>query len=81
MLVRHRHQFSVELLDDEAYQEVGGGVFLRHDDEKGLLAGTKLLGVDGAVEAEDLLQLTIQKCVEPWLMAWRGPTAWPVPPS
>ena len=64
MLVRHRHQFPVELLDDEAHQEVGGGVFLRHDNEKGLLAGTKLLGVDGAVEAEDLFQLTVQKCVE-----------------
>ena len=64
IFIRHCHQLPVELLDDEAHEKIGGGVLLRHDDEQGVFFPTESLGVDGAAEAEKLLQLGIQKGVE-----------------
>lgn len=65
MLVGHRKDFTVELLDDQADDEIFCVIFLRHDEEDGAFLRTELLGIDCRVKAQYLLQLGIQKSVEP----------------
>ena len=65
VLVRHGEQLPRQRLYHQARHEVLGGVLLRQDEEDGGLLCRKLLGVGGAVEAQHLLQLRVQKGVEP----------------
>ena len=65
MLVRHRHQFPVELLDDQAHQEVRSGIFLRHHNKQGCLLGAEFFRVHRAAETQYLFQLRIQEGIEP----------------
>ena len=65
MLVRHRHQFPVELLDNQAHQKVRSGIFLRHYNKQSCLLRAEFLCVHRAAKTQHLLQLRIQKGIEP----------------
>ena len=65
IFICHRKQFPAESLDHKARHEILAGVFFGEDEENGRLFTGERFGVDGAVEAEDLLQLRIQKGIEP----------------
>lgn len=65
VLVRHGEQFPTQVLDHEPHHEVLGLILLgEHQEDGGLVAG-KALSVQRAVEADRLLQLRIQKGVQP----------------
>ena len=57
VLVRHSEQLTGERLNHEAGHKVLAGILLREYEKDGGLLRGKILGVDGAVEAEDLLEL------------------------
>ena len=65
VIVRHGEQLPCQRLYHQPCHEVLGGVLLRQDKEDSGLLHRKLLGVGGAVEAQHLLQLRVQKGVEP----------------
>ena len=64
MLVRHREQLTGEVLDHKTRDEVLRGIFFRQNQEDGALLRGEHFRVDGAVVADDLLQLRIQKGVQ-----------------
>ena len=64
MLVRHGEQLTGEVLDHKSRDEVLGGVFLRQNEKNGALLRGEHLRVDGAVVADDLLQLRVQEGVQ-----------------
>ena len=64
MLVRHGEQLAGQVLDHKARDEILGGIFLRQNEKNGALLRGEHLRVDGAVVADDLLQLRIQKGVQ-----------------
>ena len=64
MLVRHGEQLTGEVLDHKTRDEILGGVFLRQNEKNGALLRGEHLRVDGAVVADDLLQLRVQKGVQ-----------------
>ena len=57
VLVRHGEQFTGQSLNHQASHEVFAGVLLRQDEEDGGFLGGEQLRVNGAVEAQHLLQL------------------------
>ena len=65
MFVGHGEQLTGESLDHQTRHEILAWVFLGQHQEDGRLPGGEGLGVDGAVEAEDLLQLGVQEGVQP----------------
>ena len=65
VLIRHSEDFPVEVLDDEGNHEILGRVLLRKDEEDGGFLRRKHFSVNGTVEAQDLLQLTIKERIEP----------------
>ena len=65
IFIRHGKQLPRQRLYHQARHEVLGGVLFRQDEEDGGLLRRKLLGIDGAVEAQHLLQLRVQEGVEP----------------
>ena len=65
MLVGDGEQFAGKGLDHQTRHEVLAGVLLRQYQEDGGLLGGEGFRVDGAVKAEDLLQLGIQESVQP----------------
>ena len=65
VLIRYCEQLTGEVLDHQARHEVLRLILLRQDEEDGGFLRRKLFRVNGTVEAEDLLQLTIEERVEP----------------
>ncbi|CAN4011032.1 hypothetical protein LPJCHP_LPJCHP_11635, partial [Dysosmobacter welbionis] len=65
VFIRQEKQLSRQILDDESRHEVLSGVLFREDQEHGAFLGGEGLRVNGAVEAEHLLQLCIQKGIQP----------------
>ena len=64
-LICHGQDLPVELLDDQGDHEEGIGIFLRHDQEDGALLPAELLRINLCVKAQELLQLGIQKGIQP----------------
>ena len=64
VFIRHSKQFTAQILNHQARHEVFGGVLLRKNEKDGRLFRSKLLCIDGAVEAKHLLQFRVQKCIE-----------------
>ena len=65
VLIRYCEQLTGEVLDHQASHEVLRLILLRQDEEDGGFLRREHLGVNGTVEAQDLLQLTIEERVEP----------------
>ena len=57
IFICHRKQFPAEGLDHKTRHKILAGIFFGEDEENGGLSAGEGFGVDGAVEAEDLLQL------------------------
>ena len=64
MLVRHGEQLAGEVLDHKTRDEILCRIFFRQNEKNGALLSGKHLRVDGAVVADDLLQLRVQKGVQ-----------------
>ena len=60
----HSKQLPAQVLDHQTGQKVLGGVLLGQDQENGALLAGEGFRVDGAVETDDLLQLSVQEGVE-----------------
>ena len=64
MFICNGQDFSVQLLYDQRYHEVLGGVFLgKHDKDRGLLL-TELLCINCGIKAQNLFKLRIKKCIQ-----------------
>ena len=64
VFIRYGEQLSTQILDHQARHEVFRGVLLRKDEEDGRLFRAELFRVNGAVKAEHLFQLRVQKRIE-----------------
>lgn len=60
----HRQDLPIELLDDQADDEILSVTFLRHNQEDCAFIRAEFLRVYGRVKAQNLLQLRIQKSVQ-----------------
>ena len=65
MLIRHGKKFTREVLNHQTRHKVFGIVFLRkYKENRGFLGG-KVFRIDGTVKTKHLLQLGIQKSIQP----------------
>ena len=65
VLIRYREQLTGEILDHQARHKVLCLILLRKDEEDGGFLRREHFSVNGTVEAQDLLQLTVKKRIEP----------------
>ena len=64
VFIRHGKELTGEVLDHQSGNEVLGGIFFRQDEKDGAFFGCEHLGIDGAVVADDLLQLRVEESIQ-----------------
>ena len=64
MFIGDGEDFTVQLLDDQRHHKMLAAVFFRKYDEDGGFCFAEPLGINGGIETENLLELTVEECVQ-----------------
>ena len=64
MFICHREQLTGQVLDHQTGYKILGSIFFRKNQEDGAFLFDEQLRIDAPIEADNLFQLRVQKCVQ-----------------